>query len=590
MRIRYSSTLAVALPLSLVACSNSNNAGGDGGPQQSSSGVVVTLSDTKQPVDGFGASSAFFGGNISNTQADLLFDPKRGIGLSLLRIMIGLPNDTQSDGSEPTTGANPVATAPELGTAQQAIARGAKIWAAAWTPPPIWKTTNSKNESGDGSDGGASFATNSLQPGHYQDFANYLSDFVTLLSTQSPPVTLYGISPANEPDVSVAWDGTTWSPQQLTTFISQNMAPTFAKSWPSVKIMAPETVNCLNCDTYVAPLLADPTAASALGIIATHQYGATNPLTYTVPAEAGKPFWQTEWSTENRDGGDVPDPSMTNAITVATQIHNYMTTTQVNAWSFWAIYANWSDFDTDSLRQNPALIQSADGGTPFAFKRAYALGNWSKFVRPGFVRVGATDTPAPGVLVEAYRDESGHIAVIAVNTTSSAVTEPFTAAGGSFGTVTPWVTDADNNLIAQSTLDGSNGFSFALPPTSVVTFVNWDATTVTPGLTITEPPSDGGGDEMALIDTSGLDCAEPVTPSNLVSGGVTDFSDWAGASGRWGSPNNLYGAVYAYSGPNGSMVTQTVDTANKDLHITGSVAAGDYGGAGLAFYDCATVA
>ncbi|HSY25264.1 MAG TPA: hypothetical protein VK841_24230, partial [Polyangiaceae bacterium] len=134
MRTRWSSALAVALPLGLVACSNSSST------QSGPSGVVVTLSDVKQPVDGFGASSAFFGGNISDAQADLLFDAKKGIGLSLLRIMIGVPNDTQSDGSEPTTGANPVATAPEIATAQQAIARGAKVWAAAWTPPPIWKT------------------------------------------------------------------------------------------------------------------------------------------------------------------------------------------------------------------------------------------------------------------------------------------------------------------------------------------------------------------------------------------------------------------------------------------------------------------
>jgi glucuronoarabinoxylan endo-1,4-beta-xylanase len=581
MRTRWSSALAVALPLSLVACSSSSKSG------STPSGVVVTLSDVKQPVDGFGASSAFFGGNISDAQADLLFDAKKGIGLSLLRIMVGLPNDTQSDGSEPTTGADPVATVPEIGTAQQAIARGARIWAAAWTPPPIWKTTNNKNESGTGYD------SNSLLPEHYQDFADYLANFVQLLSTANPPISLYGLSPTNEPDVSVAWDGTTWSPQQLTTFFSQNLAPTFAQRWPSVKLMAPETVNCLNCDTYVEPLLADPTAASALAIIATHQYGATNPLTYTKPAEVGKPFWQTEWSTENRDGGDTPDPTMTNAITVATQIHNYMTTTQVNSWSFWAIYATWDDFDTDTLRQNPALIQSADGGAPYPFKRAYALGNWSKFVRPGFVRVDATDTPVPGVLIDAYRDDSGHIAVVAVNTTSSSATVPFTAAGGTFGTMTPWVTDPDNDLVAQSPFDATNGFSFALPPTSVVTFVNWDATTLTPGLMITEPPpSDAGGDatQTPTGDTSSLDCADPVTPDNVVSGGVTDFTDWAGATGKWGSRNGLYGAVYAYSGPNGSMVMQNVDTSNKDLHITGFVTAGDYGGAGLAFYDCATVA
>src|SRR5580658_7081580 len=209
MRTRCSSALAVALPLSLVACSSSSSQTGSSQP----SGVVVTLSDAKQPIDGFGASSAFFGGNISEAQADLLFDAKKGIGLSLLRIMVGVPNDTQSDGSEPTTGADPVATVPEIGTAQQAIARGARIWAAAWTPPPIWKTTNSKNGSMLASDAGAGFGTNTLMPAHYQDYANYLANFVTLVGTANPPVPIYGLSPANEPDYVPTYDGCEWAPK-----------------------------------------------------------------------------------------------------------------------------------------------------------------------------------------------------------------------------------------------------------------------------------------------------------------------------------------------------------------------------------------
>ena len=49
-------------------------------------------------------------------------------------------------------------------------------------------------------------------------------------------------------------------------------------------------------------------------------------------------------------------------------------------------------------RENPALIQpDATLGEPYMFKRGYAFGNWSKFVRPGFQRIAATDKPAGGV-------------------------------------------------------------------------------------------------------------------------------------------------------------------------------------------------
>src|SRR5512138_1973562 len=80
----------------------------------SAADVTISWSDTKQTIDGFGASSAWFGSNISDDVARQLFDPKTGIGLSLLRVQVGLPSDIQSDGTEPTDAGTPVATAPEL--------------------------------------------------------------------------------------------------------------------------------------------------------------------------------------------------------------------------------------------------------------------------------------------------------------------------------------------------------------------------------------------------------------------------------------------------------------------------------------------
>ena len=129
MRTPWPLLLAVAIPASLVACKSD--------PQHLD--VTVSWSDTRQTMDGFGASSAFFGGTLSDDVADQLFDAKKGIGLSLLRIMIGVPDDTQSDGSEPKDNAKPVATAPELYTAQQAISRGAKVWATADFEAPAAK-------------------------------------------------------------------------------------------------------------------------------------------------------------------------------------------------------------------------------------------------------------------------------------------------------------------------------------------------------------------------------------------------------------------------------------------------------------------
>ena len=72
MRTLWPRALALTVSASFVACSSSK-----------SHDVTVNWSDTKQTMDGFGASSAFFGQSLTNDQADQLFDPKKGIGFFL---------------------------------------------------------------------------------------------------------------------------------------------------------------------------------------------------------------------------------------------------------------------------------------------------------------------------------------------------------------------------------------------------------------------------------------------------------------------------------------------------------------------------
>ncbi len=314
MRTLRPLALALTIPASLVACSSSK-----------SHDVTVNWSDVKQTMDGFGASSAFFGQSLTNDQADQLFDPKKGIGLTLLRTMIGVPADTMSDGTEPTTGANPTPTAPELTTAQQATVRGCQVWAAAWTPPPIWKTTNSKNGS-EATDGGLNFATNKLRSGSLPGLRELPGAVRGHAGGGQPPGSSPGRLAANEPDYVATWDNAQWTGDELTTFIGQYMGPTFSQHYPSVKIIAPETANCPDCDKYITPLLADPAAAAAVSIIATHDYGQ-DIGNYDKPQKAGKSFWETEWSQENSKG-DTPDPTMTSALVMAQQMHTDLVTVE----------------------------------------------------------------------------------------------------------------------------------------------------------------------------------------------------------------------------------------------------------------------
>ena len=86
-------------------------------------------------------------------------------------------------------------------------------------------------------------------------------------------------------------------------------------------------------------------------------------------------------------------------------------------------------------------------------KRLCALGNWSKFVRPGWVMIGATNNPQSGVQVSAFKNpSSGAFAIVAVNSNGSSVSHavqserPF----GQLRDTEPH--DAKNNLAGQSAI------------------------------------------------------------------------------------------------------------------------------------------
>src|SRR6187399_1070350 len=57
---------------------------------QAAGEAVVSWNAEHQVMRGFGASSAFFGARISEQDADWFFSKDTGIGLSMLRIQIGL--------------------------------------------------------------------------------------------------------------------------------------------------------------------------------------------------------------------------------------------------------------------------------------------------------------------------------------------------------------------------------------------------------------------------------------------------------------------------------------------------------------------
>jgi O-glycosyl hydrolase len=100
------------------------------------------------------------------------------------------------------------------------------------------------------------------------------------------------------------------------------------------------------------------------------------------------------------------------------------------------------------------------------------MGNFSRFVRPGFQRVGASGVPS-GVLLSAYTNPAdGTVAVVAINNGNNSVPLSLFISGAAPCHFTPWVTSANDNIVAKTAVSvSSSRLSVTLDAQSVTTLV-----------------------------------------------------------------------------------------------------------------------
>lgn len=381
--------------------------------------MVVDATRTHQKIRGFGASSAWYSGPFDDELADLFFSETNGLGLSLLRQRI------QPDG---LTGENHVA--------DKALERGVQLWAAPWSPPGEWKTSGTERNGG------------RLEPEHYQDWADRLATFAANQARNGRP--LMGLSAQNEPNWIADWETCEWTPDEFVTFIRDHLAPALHEASPSTLLIAPESNDWGTLATFTEPLLADEDTRRALDVVAVHSYGGTA-FEYSSPADNQKEFWQTEISYHTRTG-------FKNALETAERIHDHLTVANVNAWHYWWMFSD----DPSSLMQDGVLVA-----------QAYALGQFSKFIRPGALRIDASPvSPVTGIRVSAYaHPRTGRLVIVAINGTETALEQTFELEGSQPAELTPYVTSETQSLEPQAPISAGETFTYELAASSITTFV-----------------------------------------------------------------------------------------------------------------------
>ena len=326
----------------------------------------------------------------------------------------------------------------------------------------------------------------------------------------------------------------------------------------TTKLIMPESESFTT--SYSDPALDDASAVGKISIIAGHLYG-TSPSYYTNAENKGKEVWETEHYLSPSGS----QPAIGDAIAAAEEIHASMVTAEYNAYLWWWV-AEW---DNGGSTNNYGLVDTNNNPTYYG----YALAQFSKFVRPGYVRVGATANPASGVDLSAYSG-SGQDVIVAINSNGSASSVAFDITGSTAGSFTPYQTSASNKLTQLSAVSVSGtGFTYSLPAQSITTFVGSSSGSGTPTFTLAPSAStlsvtQGGSstDTISVTDVDGFTGSVTFAASGLPSGVTASFSPTSSAS------STVLTLTASTTATTGGPVTVTINGASGSTTASATIA------------------
>jgi hypothetical protein len=240
-------------------------------------------------------------------------------------------------------------------------------------------------------------------------------------------------------------------------------------------------------------------------------YGSPNGLITSPIQTRGQHVWETETSTFNAWNTAWDDGSDASGFQWAQNLWSALTNANVNAYLYW-----WFAENNNSNPDNEGLLNINNGAYTIS-ARLWAFGQYSRFIRPGATRIGATTADA-NLKVSAFKNTNGSVAVVVLNGNTSATSLSIALQNLSLGTVaTPYLTNASNQIAAQAGIPISGGtFSPTIPARSLVTFVinpgSGATATNTPTSTTTQPPTFQPPTRTSTATNTATRTSTPSTP------------------------------------------------------------------------------
>jgi len=475
-----------------------------------SSPLIVTINtqELRQKIRHFGASDAwsiqFVGGWRLETReaiADLLFETRldenrdpRGIGLSTWRFNIGAGSSRQGNirpdvwrradtfYNEDFSAYDWTRLPGQRWFLQAAKARGVEKMTAFVNSPPINMTKNGKAFADESS------GTTNLADDKVDDFARYLADILAHFRTVEG-IDFEAISPVNEPQWEWTSGGQEGSPYS-TSDIKRVIDALAEVDLGNTRIEMPESgenkyfyLNTL--DDYIDAFF-DPTSPDYVGdkvdkAVAGHSYWTDTSgllrsrrlLRAKLDEYPGMEYAMTEYAILG-DDGPGRDLGIDPALRIARTAHFDLTMTEATSWQWW-LGASPYDYKDGLVYIDYRKFT----GNFYESKMLWAMGNFSRFIRPDMTRVNTirSDESLPlknstGLMVSSYVDAHHNIAVtVFINWTVESKAIQLDIQGMAIDSLIPYVTSAADDLAPYELLTPSD--QIEIPARSVVTLVGY---------------------------------------------------------------------------------------------------------------------
>jgi O-glycosyl hydrolase len=480
--------------------------------------INANSAETYQVMEHFGASDAWSAQFVGlwpdqkkNAIAELLFSKEndqqgnpKGIALSLWRFNVGAGSAGQGDQSgigdewrraesflETNGSYNWDRQAGQVWFAKAAQEYGVGKLLVFPNSPPVNFTKTGKAY--------ATGGQSNLDGENYGKFADYLAQVIIGLKGKGLQVDY--VSPVNEPQ----WD---WSDggQEGTPFWNTEISglvkaldAALTRNSLDTKIDVAEAgkINYLyeqadkdgrgdQISAFFHPgsssYIADLTHVSPT--VSAHSYFTTSPfesavqqraqLASEINAVSGLSYWMSEYCILGDNGGEINgsgrDLGIDPALYMARVIHNDLTVANASAWHWWLAISPYDYKDglvyIDKQKQDGDFHES---------KMLWALGNYSRFIRPGYQRI-AVELPnevhlSPDLLVSAYHAAANNeLVFVLVNSGIKEMQVKLNADGKLVSVKGLYVTSKDKSLESVEMETAEEGIT--IPARSVVTVVS----------------------------------------------------------------------------------------------------------------------